>query len=79
MEKIVTWMKDIPDRPVNEYMEIPDDLSKIGAISPDWKRLKLDQLCAMCCCIEKCKKFNLPVELQIKLFRAATGVICAVI
>lgn len=40
--EIVVWLKDEQDRPL--YIEAPDDLTKIGVTSPDWKTFKVDHI-----------------------------------
>lgn len=40
--KIVAWLSEDPNRAIE--ITTPDDLNKVGIVTPDWKRLKLDQL-----------------------------------
>lgn len=40
--RILAWLTD-SERPVQ--VTSPDDLHKVGIISPNWKRLRLDQFC----------------------------------
>lgn len=40
--KIVAWLNDEPNRAIE--INTPDDLNKVGIVTPDWKRLKMDHL-----------------------------------
>lgn len=40
--KIVAWLNEDPNRAIE--IDTPDDMSKVGIVTPDWKRLKMDHL-----------------------------------
>lgn len=40
--KIVAWLTEDPDRAIE--INTPDDLSKVGIVTPDWKRLHMDHI-----------------------------------
>ncbi|MPC72906.1 hypothetical protein E2C01_067219 [Portunus trituberculatus] len=40
--KVVAWLTDDPNRAIE--INIPDDLSKVGLVTPDWKRLRMDHI-----------------------------------
>lgn len=40
--KIVAWLTDDPNRA--REINTPDELSKVGIVTPDWKRLHMDHI-----------------------------------
>lgn len=40
--KILAWLTDDPNRTIE--INTPDDLSKVGIVTPDWKRLHMDHI-----------------------------------
>ncbi|MPC48925.1 hypothetical protein E2C01_042712 [Portunus trituberculatus] len=40
--KILAWLTDDPNRAIE--INTPDDLNKVGIVTPDWKRLQMDHI-----------------------------------
>ncbi|KAK3890935.1 hypothetical protein Pcinc_005102 [Petrolisthes cinctipes] len=40
--KILAWLTDEPNRAIE--INTPDELSKVGIVTPDWKRLHMDHI-----------------------------------
>lgn len=40
--RILAWLTDEPNRAIE--INAPDDLSKVGMVTPDWKRLQMDHI-----------------------------------